>query len=210
MTKKNGDMAKTNPTIRSQMLAYSTLQEWYYALTKDEKAGVDAFTVDRTKTRQAFGTELEQIRNEFFAMFGDYREATRAFNKMKNTIKAVGSDMKAGASSSVGLTDLAGMATPGGQIKTAAKMAWGGAKAALKAIPSVVGSGVKAAYYGAKAGGQQGFGAVQRGIGAVSNLGNVEKTGLRENEIPSEKRMLLELFNTPSEEEIYSTLIMKS
>jgi len=192
MTKPDGDWMKTNATIRSQIAAVNTLGEWYYSLPKDGQGAVDAYTMDKTKSRKPFGIEIQELKKEFLAMFGDYREAKKAFNQMKDVLNDVAGDIGAGA----GMGAVSGAA--GSPAAMAGRAIWGGAKAAFKAIPRVASAGLKTAYHGAVGAGKHGFGGIQRGIGAVSNVGVINKSRITEkSEIPSEKQMLTELFILP-------------
>ena len=78
MRNPEGDMAKTNAAIRSQIIGLDKAAEWYYSKTPQEKAAVDAYTEDRTKSRKTFAAEIAEIKKELLALFGDYRKAKEA------------------------------------------------------------------------------------------------------------------------------------
>lgn len=96
MKNPEGDMAKTNAAIRSQIIGIDKAAEWYYSKTPQEKAAIDAYTEDRTKSRKTFGAEVEEIKKELLALFGDYRKAKEALAQ-GSYLKAAGRGVAAAA-----------------------------------------------------------------------------------------------------------------
>lgn len=168
MKKPGSDWQKTNPTIRSQITAVDKLAEWYFTKNKDEKAGIDAFTEDRTKSRQTFGYEVNDLKKEFLAMFGDYRVVRKGLADVIDTLRAGNLQRATGH-----------FAT--GNLRGAYDAAKGllGAPKAFAAIPGALA--------------RHAFGGAQRVVGGLTGVGKIGTTNIREN--LSEELMIQELFH---------------